>query len=159
MPFVYFGMLANRSRWRDASVDPSLIALSYHLRASPTSEPMPRTPDWARTVPIKGQAKLKRGLRTTGNGRTFEQTSQPVEPWEVSDDSSMPSARPATVRVSTPNPSLTEMPRGSGSFANPFWRRRSVRCIQLQIIDPVSIDLVLRSGRKTPSRLTRLTQR
>jgi hypothetical protein len=33
MPFVYFGMLANRSRWRDASVDPSLIALSYHSRA------------------------------------------------------------------------------------------------------------------------------
>src|SRR5215831_10708100 len=48
-------------------------------------------------------------------------TSQPVEPWEVPNDSSMPSARPATVRVSTPDPSLTEMPRGSGSFANPFW--------------------------------------
>jgi hypothetical protein len=33
MPFVYFGLLANRSRWREASVDPSLIALSYHSRA------------------------------------------------------------------------------------------------------------------------------
>ena len=29
----HFGVLANLSRWREASVDPSLIAVSYHARA------------------------------------------------------------------------------------------------------------------------------
>jgi hypothetical protein len=33
MPFAYFDMLGNRSSWRDASVNPRLIALSYHSRA------------------------------------------------------------------------------------------------------------------------------
>jgi hypothetical protein len=37
LPFLllpcHFGMIANCSRWREAPVNPSLIALSYHSRA------------------------------------------------------------------------------------------------------------------------------
>jgi len=34
----------------------------------------------------------------------------------------------------------------------------SVRCLQVQVIHFLGIDRILRSGHKTPSRLTRLTQ-
>ena len=61
------------------------------------------------------------GAPTNVLSRSATGTSQLPDSSAVPSDSSVPSDNPATVTVSPPEPSATEMPSGSGSLVMPFW--------------------------------------